>query len=192
MDSAVKSLAAGALRRLSGPSAPPDDPGAPESAPLPAELRITRIGLAELSRLAYLQAGDPLVDQVLAMLRAGRPVFLDRPAVERAIGLSSYPPRLQEQFARWFIRISGTGVALVGEESERGSSLPSAERAPAQPPPDSPAPAASQAAPSRTLSSPDRQILREILGEAEPEPHACWIEPGKACDGSGRCKTLGF
>ncbi|MEW6758116.1 MAG: hypothetical protein AB1347_07845 [Acidobacteriota bacterium] len=190
MDSAVKSLAQGALRRLSGPSSPPDGPGGPGSAPLPVELRITRIGLAELSRLAYLQAGDPLVDQVLAMLRAGRPVFLDRPAVERTLGLSSYPPRLQEQFARWFIRISGTGVALVGEECERGSSLPSVERPAAPPPPDSPA--ASQAAPSRTLSSPDRQILREILGEAEPEPHACWIEPGKACCGSGRCKTLGF
>ncbi|MFZ5983003.1 MAG: hypothetical protein ACOYXN_01425 [Acidobacteriota bacterium] len=190
MDGAVKDLAAGALRRLSEARVAPAAPG---SGRLPAELRITKLSLAELSRLAYLQAGDPLVDQVLAMLQAGRPVFLDRPAVERVLGLSSYPPRLQEQFARWFIRISGMGVALVGEDAGGGpSTTPAEENATAAISAPDPDPAAPQAPRTEVLSTPDRQILREILGEAEPEAHACWIEPGKACCGSGRCKTLGF
>lgn len=187
MDGAVKDLAARALRQL---SAAPDPPA---SGPLPAELKITRIGLPELSRLAYLQAGDPLVDRVLAMLRAGRPVFLDRPAVERDLEFSSYPPRVQERFARWFIRISGMGVALVGEGSDRSPApaLPAREAA-APHPTDSTVQTAPEPPRPAALSSPDRQILREILGEAEPEPHTCWIEPGKTCSGSGRCKTLGF
>jgi hypothetical protein len=132
------------------------------------------------------------VDQVLAMLRAGRPVFLDRPAVEASLGLGGYPPRVQEQFARWFIRISGYGVALTG-----GSAAHDAPAAAlSMPPPESPvrrsAPAGPAPVTSLTLLRPDGQILSEILGEAVPEPHTCYLEPGKACCGSGRCKTLGF
>lgn len=178
MDERVKALAQGALRRLGAlPSgtAPPPPPPAPGG---DGALRLSSLTLAELSRLAYLQAGDPLVDRVLTALREGRAVYLDRPAVERALSLAEYPPRVKEWFSRWFVRISGLGVALVGQEeaSPGGASSP-----PAPPPP-----------PSGTSLTPDRQVLREILGEAVPEPHPCWLEPGKACCGSGRCKTLGF
>lgn len=179
MDERVKALARGALRRLGPlPSGPPPPPPPPASAGEEA-LRISSLTLPELSRLAYLQAGDPLVDKVLQALRSGRPVYLDRPAVERALGLAQYPPRVREWFSRWFVRISGLGVALVGQEE--GPPLP--EVSPSAPPP--PAPAGAPL-------TPDRQVLREILGEVAPEPHPCWLEPGKACCGSGRCKTLGF
>ena len=185
MDPRVSEIAKGALKRLGTPAE--QGTGA-----LPAELRIGAISLPQLSRLAYLQAGDPLVDQVLAMLRAGRPVFLDRPAVEAKLGMTEYPPRVQEQFARWFIRISGYGVALTGGSAAQDA--PAAARP--IPPPESPvrrsAPAGPPPVTSLTLLRPDGQILSEILGEAVPEPHPCYLEPGKACCGSGRCKTLGF
>ncbi len=178
MDERVKALAQGALRRLgslpSGTATPPPKPSPGGD----GALRLSSLTLPQLSRLAYLQAGDPLVDQVLTALKSGRPVYLDRPAVERALSLAEYPPRVREWFSRWFIRISGLGVALVGQEE---APLPEASR-----------PAPSPPLPSGTSLTPDRQVLREILGEAVPEPHPCWLEPGKACCGSGRCKTLGF
>ena len=177
MDRRVSEVAEGALRRLSGA------PGGSGAADTPArELRIGPISLVQLSRLAYLQAGDPLVDQVLAMLKTGRPVFLDRPAVEASILASEYPPRVQEQFQKWFTRIASFGIALTGAEP------PPREASPVLPPPPP------QVAELKVLPSlsPDRQILSAILGEAVPESHPCWLEPGKACCGSGRCKTLGF
>jgi hypothetical protein len=146
------------------------------------------VSLIQLSRLAYLQAGDPLVDQVLAMLKAGHPVFLDRSAAEASIRLSEYPPRVQEQFQRWFVRIAGYGIALAGtEDTGRSPSCqPPAIQAP-KPPPARPL----EATRVPTLT-PDRQILSEILGNAVPESHPCWLEPRKGCCGSGRCKQLGF
>lgn len=177
MDRRVSEVAQGALRMLSGAPSAPEAPGA-----LPRELKIGPISLPQLSRLAYLQAGDPLVDQVLATLKAGRPVFLDRPAAEASIRASEYPPRVQEQFRKWFTRVASFGVALTGSDS------PPRE---APPLPASPAPPACEV---KTLPSltPDRQILSAILGDAVPEPHPCWLEPGKECCGSGRCKALGF
>lgn len=179
MDERVKALARGALRRLAPLPSNPAPPPAPPASPVEGPLRIASLTLAQLSRLAYLQAGDPLVDRILEALKDGRPVYLDRPAVERALGLAQYPPRVREWFSRWFIRIAGLGVALVGQEE--AAPLPEAPRP-------SPPPGSSSEAPP----TPDRQILREILGEAAPEPHPCWLEPQKACCGSGRCKTLGF
>jgi hypothetical protein len=177
VDRRVSEVAEGALRRLSGA---PAGFGAADAAT--RELRIGSITLAQLSRLAYLQAGDPLVDQVLAMLKSGRPVFLDRPAVEASIRASEYPPRVQEQFQKWFTRIASFGVALTGAELHTREASPVFS----PPPPLSPE---VKVLPSLT---PDRQILSAILGEAVPESHPCWLEPGKACCGSGRCKTLGF
>ena len=55
--------------------------------------------------------------------------------------------------------------------------------------------AATQPLPGAVLHlklTPDRQILSAILGDAVPESHPCWLEPDKACCGSGRCKSLGF
>lgn len=179
MDERVKALARGALRRLenlpSGPAGPPPPPAAGGG----EALCIASLTLPQLSRLAYLQAGDPLVDRVLEALRGGRPVYLDRPAVERSLGLAEYPPRVRERFARWFVRIAGLGVALVGQEE-------------APPLPEAPRPSPPTSAPAEAPPTPDRQVLKEILGEALPEPHPCWLEPEKACCGSGRCKTLGF
>lgn len=177
MDRRVSDVAHGALRRLSAAPAVPEAPGE-----LPRELRIGSIGLPQLSRLAYLQAGDPLVDQVLAMLKAGRPVFLDRPAAETSIRASEYPPRVQEQFQKWFTRIASFGVALTGSASPPREA-PSLRVSPAPPAIEV------KALPSLT---PDRQILSAILGDAVPESHPCWLEPDKACCGSGRCKSLGF
>jgi hypothetical protein len=177
VDRRVSEVAQGALRRLSGAPAAPEASGS-----LPRELRIGSIGLPQLSRLAFLQAGDPLVDQVLAMLKAGRPVFLDRPAAEASIRASEYPPRVQEQFQKWFTRIASFGVALTG-------SAPPPREAPPLPASAAPPPSEVKALPSLT---PDRQVLSEILGEAVPESHPCWLEPGKECSGSGRCKELGF
>jgi hypothetical protein len=199
VDARVRQIAKAALEKL---GAPPEHAG-----PLPGELRLSSLTLPQLSRLAYLQAEDPLVEQVLAMLKHGRPVFLDRPAVEARLGLEQYPPRVQEQFRRWFVRIAGYGVALTNAEApaspapaaHRGFEAAPAPPAPATPGTASPAPAPEAEAPgkgpaARTLSlaSPDRQVLSQILGEAAPEPHPCVKEPGMACCGSGRCKTLGF
>lgn len=186
MNPRVSEIAKGALRRL---GTPVEQGGGT----LPEELRIGALSLPQLSRLAYLQAGDPLVDQVLAMLRAGRPVFLDRPAVEAKLRMAEYPPRVQEQFARWFTRISGYGVALTSGSSTPETSASARELPPAASPAPQSAPAAgSTPVQSLTLLSPESQVLSEILGEAVPEPHPCYLEPDKACCGSGRCKTLGF
>jgi hypothetical protein len=182
VDPRVSEVAKGALRKLSEPV------GAEAFPAFPAELRIGPVSLVQLSRLAYLQAGDPLVDQVLTMLRAGRPVFLDRPAAEASIRLSDYPPRVQEQFQRWFVRISRYGIALTGAPAPARASLPNA------PSDQTPAPSPIRPPQPKGVSvlTPERQILSEILGNAAPESHPCWLEPKKACCGSGRCKTLGF
>ncbi len=179
MDARLTEVARTVLRKLESPQSG-----------LPAELRIGAVSLAQLSRLAYLQAGDPLVEQVLAMLREGRPVYMDRPAVEASLGLAAYPPRLQEQFARWFVRISGYGIALTGRPEAQAPSPASA--VPASPLPSPPAAPPVPEVRVLPVVTPDRQIFSQILGDAVPEPHACVKEPGKACCGSGRCKTLGF
>ena len=189
MDARVREIARAALGKLGAQVNP--------SGSLPRELRISSLTLAQLSRLAYLQAEDPLVEQVLGMLKAGRPVFLDRPAVEAGLGMGLYPPRVQEQFKRWFIRIAGYGVALTGAEAP-AAPAPDAYRgfeAAAPPAASTPAPQTPPSAPEvrgLALASPDRRVFSEILGEAAPEPHPCVKEPGMACCGSGRCKTLGF
>ncbi len=47
--------------------------------------------------------------------------------------------------------------------------------------------------PESTASSPDKQILEEILSEVVEKETPCIIEPGKTCvNCNGRCKTLGF
>ena len=181
MDPRVSEVARGALQRLmSG-----DEAGV---APRPdAAFRIGPLSLIQLSRLAYLQAGDPLVDQVLDALKAGRPVVLDRTATEAAIRAHEYPPLVQEQFRRWFARLSEYGIAVGDSQTAPRGASAEAARPQASPPP-SPAP------PVRGVAAltPDRQILSQILGEAVPEAHPCWLEPKKACCGSGRCKQLGF
>ena len=186
MDPRVETLAKGALRRLGvGPSA---GPARPDASPL----ELNRLTLPQLARLAYLQADDPLVAEVLEAMRRGRPVTMDRPAVEAALGLADYPARVREQFARWFSRISGYGVALRGSATEarpeRGiPPEPASTSEPAAPSPPRFEPAA-----AAEPASADRQVLSEILGGLSAEDHPCWIEPGKVCCGSGRCKTLGF
>lgn len=193
----VEAIARRALERLGTPASAPAQGGAHFP-----ELRITRIDMPQLVHLVYLQAGDPLVDQVLASLKAGRPVYLDRPAIETALGLAEYPPRLQEQFNRWFSRLAGYGIALVanhpspllcapaGAPRPRSiSPVPSPFAPPFAPPVEPPfRPRPSGA----TLAHPEQAIFSEILGEAVPEPHPCVKEPGRPCCGSGRCKTLGF
>jgi hypothetical protein len=184
----VSSIAQRALQRLGSP-APSAGGGA-----LPREVRLGRLDMPQLARLVYLQAGDPVVDQVLAMLKAGRPVTMDRPAIEASLGMADYPPRLQEQFNRWFSRLAGYGIHLTAEVPT--SPLPAASptpRAPAAPllPQPRPIPPAAPVAVT-VIGRPDQQIFAEILGEAVAEPHPCVKEPGKACCGSGRCKTLGF
>lgn len=181
----VEAIARRALERLGSPPFAAITAGA-----APSGLRITRIDMPQLVRLVYLQAGDPLVDQVLAALKEGGPVYLDRPAIETALGLAEYPPRLQEQFNRWFSRLAGYGIALV---AARPSPLLSACGEAMSAPPVSPVPHAPPPRPSGlTLARPEQAIFSEILGEAVPEPHPCVKEPGHACCGSGRCKTLGF
>lgn len=188
MDDRVKAAAQGALRRLGTGSL-----GAAVSQALPQSgrgaLRLGTLTLAQLSNLAYLQAEDPVVQQVLEALRSGRPVYLDRPAVERALDLPSYPPRMQEQFARWFSRISGYGIHLTGEAEPLRAATPAVTAPPAPPPPKAPAP------PPATLAeaeSPERQVLADILGQTCPSGSPCVLEPTKGCCGSGRCKSLGF
>ena len=182
MDPRVSDVARGALRRLSEPH------GTGTSRALPEELHIGAVSLVQLSRLAYLQAGDPLVDQVLETLKAGRPVYLDRAAAEASIHLSEYPPRVQEQFQRWFVRLSRYGIALTGTQAVPAA--PSCE-APLSYTAGSP-PAGPVTVQAVSTVTPDRQILSQILGDVVPEPHPCWLEPRKACYGSGRCKQLGF
>jgi hypothetical protein len=184
----VSSIAQRALQRLGAPA-----PTAGSSAALPREVRLRELDMPQLARLVYLQAGDPVVDRVLAMLKAGRPVYLDRPAVESALGLADYPPRLQEQFNRWFSRLAGYGIHLTAEAASPLPVVSQPPRAPvaAAPPPPRPLPAAAPAT-AAIVGRPDQQIFAEILGDAVPEPHPCVKEPGKACCGSGRCKTLGF
>jgi hypothetical protein len=181
----VEAIARRALERLG--SAPSD---AITAGAAPRDLRIAHINMPQLVRLVYLQAGEPLVDQVLAALKAGRPVYMDRPAIEAALGLAEYPPRLQEQFNRWFSRLAGYGIALVADHPSplllaSGGALSSR---PVSPPPPGPPPRSS----GSTVARPEQAIFSEILGEAVPEPHPCVKEPGRACCGSGRCKTLGF
>jgi len=181
----VAAIARRALERL---EIPPSDvlPWGARS----AELRIAGIDMPQLVRLVYLQAGDPLVDRVLWSLKAGIPVFLDRPAIETALGLAEYPPRLQEQFNRWFSRLAGYGIALVAERPAPLLSPAGSESGtgPALSDPRPPGPRPSSA----TIARPEQAIFSEILGEAVPEPHACVIDPSQACCGSGRCKTLGY
>ena len=145
--------------------------------------------MPQLVRLVYLQAGDPLVDQVLAALKTGRPVYLDRPAIESALGLNEYPPRLLEQFNRWFSRLAGYGIALVAERPSPLLSSPEGALSPQSASPTPPSPPRPSCA---TLAHPAQAIFSEILGGAVPEPHPCVMEPGRACCGSGRCKTLGY
>jgi hypothetical protein len=185
----VSSIAQRALQRLGSPA-----PSAGGGASLPREVRLGRLDMPQLTRLVYLQAGDPVVDQVLGMLKAGRPVYLDRPAVESALGLADYPPRLQEQFNRWFSRLAGYGIHLTAEVP--APPLPAASLAPrvvVMPAPSLPRPIPVATPVTATVvGRPDQQIFAEILGEAVAEPHPCVKEPGRACCGSGRCKTLGF
>ena len=145
--------------------------------------------MAQLARLVYLQAGDPLVDRILAMLKAGRPVYMDRPAIEAALDMAADPPRLQEQFNRWFSRLAGYGIALTSASPTPMLAAvqepPRAARPPAGPTPSAPVAIS-------VLPRPEQALFSEILGEAVPEPHPCVKEPGRACCGSGRCKTLGF
>jgi hypothetical protein len=150
-------------------------------------LRIAGIDMPQLVRLVYLQAGDPLVDRVLASLKVGRPVYLDRPAIETALGLAEYPPRLQEQFNRWFSRLAGYGIALVAHRP--APPLSPAQSAPG-PGPVSPVPLPAATHPSS--AQPEQAIFSEILGEATPEPHPCIMDPSRQCSGSGQCKTLGY
>ena len=180
----VSSIAQRALERL-GSSIPP----AGARGALPREMRIGSVGMSQLARLVYLQAGDPLVDQVLAMLKAGRPVYMDRPALEASLDLAHYPPRLREQFNRWFSRLAGYGIALTGKSPIPAP--PDAAPVPRAEPPKAQKPAAAQVA-ATVITRPEQEIFAEILGEALPEPHPCVKEPGRACCGSGRCKTLGF
>ncbi len=184
MDGRVDAIARLALQRLDAPMRHSSG----RTGPLPAELRIGALPLAQLSRLVYLQAGDPLVDQVLAMLKAGRPVFLDRAAIETALGFTDYPPRLQEQFNRWFSRLSGYGIALTGSPAPETGTPAKPVSLPSLPP----APPAPRRVSAGIVPRAEEQIFAEILGDAVPEPHPCVKEPGVMCCGSGRCKTLGF
>jgi len=184
VDGRVDAIARLALQRLDAPMRPSSG----RTGPLPAELRIGALPLAQLSRLVYLQAGDPLVDQALAMLKAGRPIFLDRAAIEVALGFADYPPRLQEQFNRWFSRLSGYGIALTGDPASTADTPASPASLPMLPP----APIPPRSFASAVLPRAEEQIFAEILGDAVPEPHPCVKEPGVMCCGSGRCKTLGF
>lgn len=46
---------------------------------------------------------------------------------------------------------------------------------------------------SKVSTSPDKEVLEEILSEVIEKETPCIIEPGKICvNCSGRCKTLGF
>ncbi|MCX7830342.1 MAG: hypothetical protein N2445_04710 [Acidobacteria bacterium] len=46
---------------------------------------------------------------------------------------------------------------------------------------------------TKMSSTPDKQVLEEILSEVIDKETPCIIEPGKICvNCSGRCKTLGF
>jgi len=175
----VRAAAQGALRRLGSGSLS----AAVRSVPGQA-VRLDRLTLAQLSNLAYLQAEDPLVQEVMEAIRTGRPVHLDRPAVEAHLGLAAYPPRMQEQFARWFSRISGYGVHLTGAEAP--------SPAPGRPTPSSSVPVPLPVATPSCVESPEREVLADILGAACSSERPCVLEPGKGCCGSGRCKTLGF
>ncbi len=184
----VSSIAQRALQRL-GSSAP----AAASGGALPREVRLGKLDMPQLARLVYLQAGDAVVDQVLAMLKAGRPVYLDRPAIESSLGMADYPPRLQEQFNRWFSRLAGYGIHLTAQASAPPlPAAPPATRPPAPAPVQvRPSPAAAPVT-ATVIGRPDQQLFSEILGDAVAEPHPCVKEPGRACCGSGRCKTLGF
>ncbi len=185
MDDRLKSVAQGALRLLGeepaiGRAAHSPSVSPPAGAESEGSLFISSLTLAQLSRLAYLQAGDPLVDQVIEALRSGRPVHMDRPAVEALLELGQYPPRMRETFARWFVRISGFGVHLA----QAGKAAVEA------PPPAGESHAG--AVVSATLPSPEKQVLTDILGGACTSGGRCILEPGKPCTGTGRCKEFGY
>ena len=189
VEARIEAIARKAMDRLEAAQEPWTAPASSKG------LRIGTIEMPQLARLVYLQAGDPLVDEVLASLKTGRPVFLDRPAIEASLGFAAYPPRLQEQFNRWFSRLAGYGIALVGHSARAATPphretqerhLPPAE--PRQPTPPSLHPSPS----SSSISRPEEAIFSEILGEAVAEAHPCVKEPGRSCCGSGRCKTLGY
>lgn len=170
MDPRVSVVAEAALRRMGG-------------VPRPARgepLRIEALTLAQLSDLAAPRPDDPLVAGVVEALRAGTPVLLDRARIEAALDLGGYPPRLREQFERWFARIASFGVALVGETAP---SPPPPERTDGVPPSLARAPA----------DHPERQVFEAILGTVDPASHPCFLDPGRICQScSGRCRTLGF
>ena len=196
MDEKLTTIAQGALRIL-GPATPASRQPASNDASCAhcgatgsvGELRLLAMSLAQLSHLAYLQAGDPLVDQVIEALRLGRPVHLDRPTVEDALGLKRYPPRMQETFARWFVRISGFGVHLTQSPALKAAAQMTASAAP--PAPTSSAEQESSLSPV-SMASPEKTVLSDILGETCSSDHPCIMEPGRPCTGTGRCKEFGF
>lgn len=181
MDERLEGIVRGALGKLGGAALVPSAPVAG-----PAGMTIEQPTLGELSRLAYLQAGDPLVDRVLEALRSGASVTLDRACVEEALKFAEYPAAVREQFGRWFERIARLGVILAPEN--------------APPPPASPAeaPAADRSAPApgplRVGMTPtaDREVLFEILGDTFSGPRPCYREPGRTCSGCNSCRTLGY
>lgn len=178
MDPRVTSIAEGALRRMGEPAR-----RTPEGA-----LRLGTPSLSQLSNLAALRLEDPVVARVVQALRDGTPVVLDRRRVESELHFESYPPRLREQFGRWFSRISAMGVALVGPDGPEAAGPP-----PSPPSRDPLPPRAAQEVPTAPPARPERRVFEAVLGAVDPVPRPCLLEPDKPCANcSGRCETLGF
>ncbi len=179
MDSRVRNIAGKALRRLEAEKRQDSPFKDLSSSRLHRYLMVGSLSLAQLARLADLRGGDPVVDEVISELKASRPVYLDRSTIEKGLRLREYPALAREELNRWFSRIADRGVTLT-DAQDAPPSRSATESAPYNAPP------------AFQSTSPEREILCDILGEACPEGHPCLLEPGQPCCGSGRCKSLGF
>ena len=167
MDPRVRKIAEGAARMLA--ETPPEAGGTE-----PEAIRIERITLAQLVALAGSTGNDALVREVKSALQRGKQVVLYKPAVAEALRLEAFSPAARQAVEELFADLERTGITLNCDEGACEHAQKNAMDA------------------SQETRGPESDILAEILGEAEPEDHPCYVEPGVLCFGCGRCKTLGF
>lgn len=172
MDPRVRRIAEGASRRLA-------DTTPMTAGKEPEAIRIERITLSQLAALAGSIGNDALVREVKSALQRGKQVVLYKPAVADALRLEAFSPAARQAVEELFADLERTGVTMICDKTAcdktTGDGNPTCSN--------------KETLPS---SGPESDILTEILGEAVPEDHPCYIEPGVLCFGCGRCKTLGF
>lgn len=167
MDPRVRRIVEGASRRLA-------DTTTAAAKREPEAIRIERITIPQLAAIAGSSSDDPLVNEVCSALERGKPIVFYMPTIEENLRLDGFSPAARNEIEKLLTDLAGKGVTMSCDKTT-GDGNPTC--------PD-----------KGTLpsSGPESEILTEILGEAVPEDHPCYIEPGVLCFGCGRCKTLGF